>query len=156
MSNVANPITDGPPITPGAPVNRTLKITKNGGSLSASFEGVSSMPGDGPLDIRIYNDCVVTLALDTGNCDWEFDPAAAVTLGTPGSPGARYHNLRLATSNQRNVRATFEAAYLNITTANSDPYSMNFIVYTDPTTGAHYPQPVNLNIDPQIRNPGPH
>jgi hypothetical protein len=31
---------------------------------------------------------------------------------------------------------------------------MTFIVYTDPATGATYPTPLSVFIDPDIKNPG--
>src|SRR5689334_594284 len=142
MSNVSNPVPNGSHIPHVDTINLTLRIAKANGGFSVTFENFVPLPGDGPLDIRIYNNSLVALTLDTGNCDWEFDQNTAVTLGTPGTPGARYYNLALTrNANQRYVKATFEAAYLNISMANSDPYSMNFIVYNDPVTGLPYSPP---------------
>jgi hypothetical protein len=153
MSGISNAVPDGAHITPGSPINRTLQIAKVNGVLTVTFENFQPPSGDGKLDIRIYHDCVVTLTLDTGNCDWEFDRSAALTLGTPGYSGVRYHNLQLG-SGTRCTSAAFEAQYLNIQQANNDPYNMKFIVYNDPVTGAQYPNPLSLVIDPEIKNPG--
>ena len=155
MSSVSNPVPNGAHIPLGDNIGRTLQIAKVNGTLTVTFENFTPHTGDQPLDIRIYHNSLVTLTLDTGNCDWEFHHGAAVTLGTPGYPGSRYKNLQYG-SGQRCVSVNFEAAYLDIQTANSDPYNMKFIVYTDPDTQTPYPTPLPLFIDPDIKNPGNH
>jgi hypothetical protein len=154
MSGVSNAVPGGSHIMPVDNINRTLQIAKTGSGFSVTFKNVVQPSGDGPLDIRIYHDSLVAYTLDTANCDWEFDHSAAVTLGTPGTPGNRYKNLSLQYTGQRCTGMTFEAAWLNIPGSNSDPYNMTFIVYTDPATGATYPTPLSVFIDPDIKNPG--
>lgn len=149
-----NPIPPGPHV-PGTILPFKLQISGCNGNYTVLFEGVKPKDSNNPLDIDINQNSVITFTLDTSNCDWEFDPAAGVTLGTLQSPKGTYVNLtENVDGNGRYTTATLEATFIPPPAANEDQYNLNFIIYKDPC-GTVYPGGKSWGTpDPHFWNPG--
>ena len=149
-------IAPGPSIAP-SPGTTTLDQTNIKFKITGTNPNFSVSP-DNPLDFSVNHNGIVALSVDTTNCDWEFNIDYPVTLG-PELPPTRYQNLKRSfdPNTGRCTQVSFEASYFSTYTdsdANYDPYNVNFIIYTDPTTGNDLGQPAQKQIDPHIKNPG--
>jgi hypothetical protein len=110
---------------------------------------------DGPLQIRVPTDCVIVLRLDS-SWKWEFRHQNAVTLGPMGYPdNPRYFNLESKIADGLCKEVRFNAIYLPISEANTDPYALYVQLEQENAKGV-VEVPLLLRIDPDITNPGDH
>lgn len=149
--------------SPGPSVNYTLGLVADvNGNLEPAFVGVvpNQKPGDGPLDIRIMEDCTIVITVDTSVYNWELKHKHSITLGLNSVyPGDRYFNLKETfDANGHCTGISFDAYYLDADVANLDPYNLSFLAYLQSLGGAGAAAaataPLKVRIDPDIRNPG--
>jgi hypothetical protein len=109
--------------------------------------------GDGPLLIRVPNDCTIVLRLSP-DWNWEFRHTDAVMLGPikiPEKP--RYFNLTPTIVDGRCMEVKFNALCLNEgDKGNRDPYALYINVDHDAPDSLTVP--LLVRIDPDIDNPG--
>lgn len=110
---------------------------------------------DGPLQIRVPEDCVIVLKLDAG-LQWGFRSKNAVMLGPMSYPSVpRYFNLVHSSVDGHCREVRFNARYLDIKQSNADFYAL-YIVIDQKTGDGAVASPLLLRIDPDISNPGDH
>jgi len=109
---------------------------------------------DGPLEIRVPNDCVIVLMLDSA-WKWEFRHDNAIMLGPMNySDFPRYFNLVPNITDGKCQSVQFNALYLpNGDYANRDPYAFYVNLDQQMPDGSPAPQ-LLVRIDPDIDNPG--
>lgn len=109
--------------------------------------------GDGPLTIRVPQDCTIVIKLDDA-WKWEFRHENAIMIGTFDYPDpARYFNLSEKIVDGRCMQVQFNAQYLDKDVVNDDPYL--FYINLDQVMPDGTPaQALAVRIDPDIRNPG--
>jgi len=141
-----------PSTLPPAQETRTYVIsaTVQGGILQFYFSSkppAPIYPDDGPLLIRVPDNCRIALVLDSA-LQWQFPSNSdAVTLGSTARPF--YFNLTLETPQRVSFYALFNnnGDYVN----NLDPYNIYINLTQTGTT-----QSLAVRIDPDIENPGDH
>lgn len=109
--------------------------------------------GDGPLQIRVPQDCTITLRL-SANWNWEFRHENAVMLAPMDFPEQpRYFNLTPTIVDGRCLEVRFSALLLASVDQNVDGYAIYVNVDHD---GPQSDTPVQLlvRIDPDMSNPG--
>lgn len=111
--------------------------------------------GDGPLTIRVPQDCTIIIKLDDA-WNWEFRHENAIMIGTFDYPDPeRYFNLVQNIVGGRCMQVQFNAQLLDRDVVNDDPYLfyVNLDQIMPDGTAA---QQLAVRIDPDIRNPGDH
>jgi hypothetical protein len=108
---------------------------------------------DGPLEIRIPEDCVIVLRLDPA-WQWGFRNKNAVMFGPMDYPEVpRYFNLQNSSEGGRCQEVRFNAHRLDVTEANWDVYSL-YIEIDQKTRNDAAIVPLLIRIDPDVKNPG--
>jgi hypothetical protein len=110
---------------------------------------------DGPLEIRVPQDCTIILRLDD-SWNWQFRHANAVMLGPMNyADRPRYFNLTPTIVNGRCMEIRFSALRLSGIgdLPNQDRYALYLNIDQDMPANA-VPLPLLVRIDPDIDNPG--
>jgi hypothetical protein len=133
-----------------------IDMEASNGRLRYFFSEQPAQPdptGDGPLQIRILQDCTVILRL-SANWNWEFRHDNAVVLGPMDyTEKPRYFNLQPTIVNGQCLEVRFNALYLTDTDSNHDPYAIYVNIYNDEGL-ADGPVALLVRIDPDMTNPG--
>lgn len=135
-----------------------LSMKTENGYMQYYFKDRPASPdptGDGPLTIRVPQDCTIIIKLDDA-WKWEFRHENAIMIGTVNYPDpARYFNLVQDIVDGRCMQVQFSAQYLDKDVVNDDPYL--FYVNLDQIMPDGTPaSTLAVRIDPDIMNPGDH
>lgn len=126
------------------------------GRLRYFFSEQPAVPdptGDGPLQIRIPQDCTVILRLSS-NWNWEFRHDNAIVLGPMDyTEKPRYFNLQPTIVDGRCLEVRFNALHLADADGNNDPYAIYVNIYHDDGL-ASGSAALLVRIDPDMTNPG--
>ena len=111
--------------------------------------------GDGPLEIRVPEDCVIVLRLDPA-WQWGFRTTNAVMFGPMDYQDVpRYFNLQPVVEDGRCQEVRFNARYLDIKEDNWDPYAL-YLEVDQKTSEDAAVVTLLIRIDPDVDNPGDH
>jgi len=133
-----------------APANGYLQIYFTQGPLA------SGSPNDPPIAMSVWQDCLVTVELDT-SWNWEFiqgGSVAPMTLGLP-QEATRYFNLVPTVGpNNRCTKIQFGAQYYaGGPKGNLDPFNL-YVLLDQPAATGSFALQVPVKIDPEVENPG--
>lgn len=135
-----------------------MSIKAENGYMQYYFKDRPDSPdptGDGPLTIRVPQDCTIVIKLDDA-WKWEFRHENAIIIGTSEYPDpARYFNLVQDIVDGRCMQVQFNAQYLDQDVVNDDPYLFYINLDQIMPDGTAAPT-LAVRIDPDIRNPGDH
>ncbi len=153
---------ENPVLTQRKPVSCEVTLTEDiAGQLYVSFNTTAQKPGDGLLDLRICEDTLLVFELQNNGPEiWEFSHPAGITLAydVPAAPDQDWlQNYSMVPPDTGDdelcLTAQIEARHSFRKQLRNYKYNLKFKIYTSPR-GTTYIEPIELFIDPDIKNPG--